>query len=77
MSKVLLVGAVPPLMLKTEANPGGTPIEQFDGLRAAVLADRSQFWKDLSEPFYGANRPGSTCRRGPVTTSGARACRSA
>ena len=64
VSKVLLVGAVPPLMLKTESNPGGTPIEQFDGLRASVLADRSQFYRDLSEPFYGANRPGSTVSQG-------------
>jgi non-heme chloroperoxidase len=46
-------------MLKTTANPGGTPIESFDGIRASVLADRSQFWKDLSMPFYGYNRPGA------------------
>jgi non-heme chloroperoxidase len=53
-----LIGAVPPLMLKTGANPGGTPIEVFDQLRNAVVADRSQLWKDLSLPFYGYNRPG-------------------
>ncbi len=59
VSKAVLIGAVPPLMLKTPANPGGLPIEAFDQIRAAVLADRSQFWKDLSAPFYGANRPGA------------------
>jgi non-heme chloroperoxidase len=56
VAKAVLIGAVPPLMLKTEANPGGTPMEAFDGIRTAVLADRSQFWKDVSVPFYGANR---------------------
>src|SRR5438105_8834145 len=59
VAKVVLIGAVPPLMLKTPANPGGTPIEAFDELRAAVVADRSQFWKNLSLPFYGYNRPGA------------------
>jgi non-heme chloroperoxidase len=58
VSKAVLIGAVPPLMLKTPANPGGLPIEAFDGIRASVVADRSQFWKDLSLPFYGYNRPG-------------------
>src|SRR5204863_2962512 len=53
-----------PLMLKTEANPGGTPIEIFDQLRAAVQADRSQFWKDLSLPFYGYNRAGAKISEG-------------
>ena len=57
VAKAVLIGAIPPLMLKTAANPGGTPIEAFDQLRAAVLADRSQFFKDLSMPFYGYNRP--------------------
>src|SRR5436305_12402771 len=57
VSKAVLVGAVPPLMLKTAANPGGTPIEAFDAIRAGLTADRSQFYKDLSAPFYGANRP--------------------
>src|SRR2546425_12179160 len=59
VAKAVLIGAIPPLMLKTPANPGGTPIEAFDQLRAAVVADRSQFWKDLSLPFYGYNRPGA------------------
>jgi non-heme chloroperoxidase len=64
VSKVILVGAIPPLMLKTANNPNGTPIENFDALRAGVLADRSQFYKDLSEPFFGANRPGSHVSQG-------------
>jgi non-heme chloroperoxidase len=59
VAKAVLVSAIPPLMLKTPANPGGLPLAVFDGLRAGVLADRSQFFKDLSAPFYGANRPGS------------------
>src|SRR3981189_3678148 len=57
VAKAVLIGAIPPLMLKTAANPGGLPIEVFDQLRAGVQADRSQFWKDLSLPFYGYNRP--------------------
>jgi non-heme chloroperoxidase len=64
VAKAVLIGAVPPLMLKTAANPGGLPIEVFDGLRASVWADRSQFWKDLSIPFYGANRPNSKVSQG-------------
>ena len=64
LAKVVLVDAIPPLLLKTEANPGGTPIEAFDGQRTALLADRSQFYKDISAPFYGANRPGSTVSQG-------------
>jgi non-heme chloroperoxidase len=59
VSKAVLIGAIPPLMLKTDANPGGLPIEVFDQLRAGVQADRAQFFTDLSAPFYGANRPGS------------------
>jgi non-heme chloroperoxidase len=55
---------VPPIMLKTQSNPGGLPIEVFDGIRRGVLTDRSQFYKDLSETFYGANRPGSTVSQG-------------
>jgi non-heme chloroperoxidase len=62
--KVITAGAVPPLMLKTESNPEGTPIEAFDGIRAGVLKDRSQFWKDLSEAFFGANREGSAVSQG-------------
>jgi non-heme chloroperoxidase len=53
----MLIGAVPPLMLKTAANPGGLPIDVFDGIRRGVLSDRSQFFKDLTMPFYGYNRP--------------------
>src|ERR1700683_3723904 len=64
VAKAVLIGAVPPIMLKTAANPGGLPIETFDGIRAAVLSDRSQFWKDLSIPFYGANRPNSKVSQG-------------
>jgi non-heme chloroperoxidase len=64
VSKAVLIGAVPPLMLKTSANPAGLPIEVFDGLRANVLADRSQFFRDLSAPFYGANRPGAKVSQG-------------
>ncbi len=60
----MLIGAIPPLMLKTAANPGGLPIEAFDQIRAGVLADRSQFFKDLSMPFYGANRPGAKVSQG-------------
>jgi non-heme chloroperoxidase len=58
VAKAVLIGAVPPLMLQTDANPLGLPISVFDGIRSGVLADRSQFFKDLSGPFYGANRPG-------------------
>src|SRR5512135_1726316 len=64
VAKAVLIGAIPPLMLKTAANPGGTPIEAFDQLRAGVLADRSQFFKDLSMPFYGYNRPGAKASEG-------------
>jgi non-heme chloroperoxidase len=64
VAKAVLIGAIPPLMLKTPANPGGLPREVFDQLRAGVLADRSQFWKDLSLPFYGYNRPGAKISEG-------------
>lgn len=64
VAKAVLIGAIPPLMLKTEANPGGLPIEVFDGIRANVLADRSQFFKDLTVPFYGADRPGAKVSQG-------------
>jgi non-heme chloroperoxidase len=64
VSKVVLISAVPPLMLKTQANPGGLPIEAFDQLRAAIIADRSQFFKDLSMQFYGYNRPGAKVSEG-------------
>jgi non-heme chloroperoxidase len=64
VAKAALVGAVPPLMLKTEANPGGLPIEVFDGIRAATFNDRSQFFRDLSMPFYGFNREGAKVSEG-------------
>ena len=64
VAKAVLVGAIPPLMLKTPANPAGTAIEAFDQLRASVLADRSAFWRDLSLPFYGYNRPGAKVSEG-------------
>jgi non-heme chloroperoxidase len=64
VAKAVLIGAVTPLMLKTGANSGGLPIAVFDGIRAGVLADRSQFFKDLAETFYGANRPGSKVSQG-------------
>jgi non-heme chloroperoxidase len=64
VAKAVLIGAIPPLMLKTAANPGGLPIEVFDGIRAGVAADRSQFFKDLSMPFYGYNRPGAKISEG-------------
>jgi len=64
MAKAVLIGAVPPLMLKTASNPDGLPIEVFDGIRANVLADRSQFFKDLTMPFYGYNRPGAKISEG-------------
>ena len=64
VAKAVLIGAVPPLMLKTAANPGGLPMEVFDQIRAGVVADRSQFWKDLSMPFYGYNRPGAKISEG-------------
>ena len=64
VAKAVLIGAVAPLMLKTPANPGGLPMEVFDEIRAGVTADRSQFFKDLSAPFYGANRPGAKVSQG-------------
>jgi non-heme chloroperoxidase len=64
VAKAVLISAVPRLMLKTKGNPGGLPMEVFDGLRASILADRSQFFKDLSAPFYGANRPGAKVSQG-------------
>lgn len=64
VAKAVLIGAVPPVMVKSEKNPGGTPIEAFDQIRASVQADRSQFWKDLSMPFYGYNRSGAKISEG-------------
>jgi non-heme chloroperoxidase len=64
VAKAVLIAAIPPLMLKTEANPDGLPIEAFDGIRAGVLADRSQFFKDFTLPFYGYNRPDAKVSEG-------------
>ena len=64
VAKTVLIGAVPPVMVKSPTNPGGTPIEAFDQIRAGVVADRSQFFKDLSLAFYGYNRPGAKVSEG-------------
>ncbi|MBV9928036.1 MAG: alpha/beta hydrolase [Acidobacteria bacterium] len=64
VAKAVLIGAIPPLMLKTEANPGGLPVEVFDEIRANVLADRSSYWKELAMSFYGFNRPGAKVSEG-------------
>jgi non-heme chloroperoxidase len=64
VAKAVLIGAIPPLMIKTAANPDGLPMEVFDQIRAGVAGDRSQFWKDLSLPFYGYNRPGAKISEG-------------
>ena len=64
VAKAVLISAVPPLMLKTEKNPGGLPIEAFDEIRKGVQHDRAQFFEDLSAPFYGANRPGNMVSKG-------------
>jgi non-heme chloroperoxidase len=84
VSKLVLISAIPPLMLKTPANPGGLPMKVFDDLRKGVETDRSQFYRDLSAPFYGANRPGSKVSQGvrdafwlwcmTVSTRGSYAC---
>jgi len=66
VSKAVLIGAIPPLMLKTPANPGGLPIDVFDGIRASVAADRSKFWKDLALPFYSYNRSGAKVSQGVI-----------
>jgi non-heme chloroperoxidase len=68
VAKAVLVGAIPPLMLRTPANPGGLPLEVFDDIRAGVLKDRSQFFKDLSVPFFGANRAGANVSQGVLDT---------
>jgi non-heme chloroperoxidase len=64
VTKAVLIGSVTPLMLKTAANPGGLPLDAFEQIRAGVLADRSQFFKDLTVPFYGANRPNAKVSQG-------------
>jgi non-heme chloroperoxidase len=66
VAKIALIGAVPPIMLKSPSNPKGTPMNVFDELRSSVVQDRSQFYKDLSQAFYGANRPGSKVSAGTV-----------
>ncbi|NUR84081.1 MAG: alpha/beta hydrolase [Nonomuraea sp.] len=66
VAKAVLLGAVPPLMLKTDANPEGLPVEAFDAIRAGVNNDRSQFYKDLAVPFYGYNRPGAEVSQGVI-----------
>ena len=64
VAKAALISAITPLMLKTEKNPLGTPVEVFDGLRAALAANRPQFYKDITMPFYGYNRPGANISEG-------------
>jgi len=64
VAKAALIGSITPLMLKTDANPGGVPMSAFDGIRAGILADRSQFFMDLTMPFYGCNRPGAKVSEG-------------
>ncbi len=64
VAKAVLMSAVPPIMLKSDKNPGGLPMDVFDGIRASTAGDRSQFWKDLSLPFFGYNRPGAKISEG-------------
>ncbi len=66
VAKAVLIGAVPPLMLRTEGNPGGLPLEVFDGLRQQLAANRAQFYRELPLPFYGYNRPGATVSEGII-----------
>jgi non-heme chloroperoxidase len=66
VAKAVLIGAIPPLMLKTAANPAGLPVSAFDQLRSAVVADRSKFWKELALPFYSYNRPGAKISQGII-----------
>jgi non-heme chloroperoxidase len=66
VAKVVLIAAVPPIMLRTPANPEGLPMEVFDALRAGLIKDRSQFYKDLAIQFYGANRPGAKVSQGTL-----------
>jgi non-heme chloroperoxidase len=72
VSKAVLIGAITPVMVKSETNPGGLPMAVFDEIRANVLADRSKFWKDLSIPFYGFNRPARRFRKVCANPSGCR-----
>ena len=64
VAKAVLIGAIPPVMVKSEKNPGGTPLAEFDKIRTAVLTDRAQFWHDLSMPFYSYHRPGAKVSQG-------------
>jgi non-heme chloroperoxidase len=64
VSKLVLIGAIPPLLLQTPANPGGAPMAVFDGIRSGVLADRAQYFREFSMPFYGYNRPGAKVSEG-------------
>jgi non-heme chloroperoxidase len=66
VAKAILIAAVPPIMVKSAANPEGLPLEVFDGLRKGILEDRSQFYKDLAPMFYGANRPGAKVSQGTL-----------
>ncbi|KVE25067.1 alpha/beta hydrolase [Burkholderia singularis] len=66
IARVVLIGAVPPIMLKTEANPGGLPMDVFDGIRKGVADNRSQFYRDLALPFFGFNRPGAKVSQGTI-----------
>jgi non-heme chloroperoxidase len=66
VAKVVLIGAVPPIMLKTSANPGGLPMEVFDGIRSGVTQNRSQFYRDLAVPFFNFNRPGAAVAQGTI-----------
>ena len=76
-AKAVLIGAVPPIMVKSATNPMGTPIEAFNAIRHGVVTDRSQFFKDLSVAFFGYNRVGAKTSQGSERTSGRRACRAA
>ncbi len=74
MPKAAIISAVPPLMVKTEGNPGGLPKSVFDDLQAQLAANRAQFYQDIpAGPFYGYNRPGRSPRKGSSATGGGRA----
>jgi non-heme chloroperoxidase len=60
----VIIGGIPPVMLKSDKNPGGLPMSVFDGIRAGLVADRSQFYKDVSTPFYGYNKPDAKSSQG-------------
>src|SRR4051812_14063622 len=66
VARAVLIAAVPPLMLRTPANPEGIPVEVFDGMRSALFKDRAQFYRDFALPFYGANRPGAKISQGTL-----------